>query len=178
MWRRVRAILGACGPIALASPRQSLPPLHPRSTACEPNVVRCEKTDSDAVRASLMTSQDQCGEMLTESGMGGMSQMGIFYDHCLEALYPPGSCGTFCSESFCASALVRVCALLFNQARVRQICTRTSVSWRRFGSRAAMRRDRTALPSRIFQTHAPSDARLSSQSSWRPAVSTSGNRTT
>ena len=35
---------------------------------------------------------DQCGEMLTTAGMGGMDEMGQFYDHCLEALYPPGSC--------------------------------------------------------------------------------------
>ena len=35
--------------------------------------------------------------MLTTSGMGGMSEMGVFYDHCLEALYPPGICGTFCN---------------------------------------------------------------------------------
>ena len=61
---------------------------------------------------------DQCGEMLTVAGMGGMDEMGIFCafanslhanvlsahsnaflpdDHCLEALYPPGSCGTFCN---------------------------------------------------------------------------------
>ena len=25
-------------------------------------------------------------------------EMGLFYDDCLEALYPPGSCGTFCNE--------------------------------------------------------------------------------
>ena len=30
--------------------------------------------------------------MLTTAGMGGMDEMGQFYDHCLEALYPPGSC--------------------------------------------------------------------------------------
>ena len=62
---------------------------------------------------------DQCGEMLTVAGMGGMDEMGIFCafakslhaivlerslqrlaadDHCLEALYPPGSCGTFCNQ--------------------------------------------------------------------------------
>ncbi len=35
---------------------------------------------------------DQCGNMLTDSGMGGMDEMGIFYDHCLESLYPPGAC--------------------------------------------------------------------------------------
>ena len=27
-----------------------------------------------------------------------MEDMGIFYEHCLEVLYPPGSCGTFCNE--------------------------------------------------------------------------------
>lgn len=36
--------------------------------------------------------------MLTQSGMGGMSEMGLFYDHCLQTLYPPGSCGFFCNE--------------------------------------------------------------------------------
>ena len=35
---------------------------------------------------------DQCGNMLTDSGMGGMDEMGIYYDHCLESLYPPGAC--------------------------------------------------------------------------------------
>ena len=30
--------------------------------------------------------------MLTDSGMGGMDEMGIYYDHCLETLYPPGAC--------------------------------------------------------------------------------------
>lgn len=41
---------------------------------------------------------DQCGEMLVEAHMGGMEEMGLFYDDCLEELYPPGSCGTFCNE--------------------------------------------------------------------------------
>ena len=36
--------------------------------------------------------------MLTSAGMGGMDEMSIFYDHCLETLYPPGSCGTFCNQ--------------------------------------------------------------------------------
>ena len=35
--------------------------------------------------------------MLTLAGMGGMDEMGDFYDHCLVALYPPGSCGSFCT---------------------------------------------------------------------------------
>ena len=41
---------------------------------------------------------DQCGEMLVQAHMGGMDEMGLFYDDCLEELYPPGSCGTFCNE--------------------------------------------------------------------------------
>ena len=41
---------------------------------------------------------DQCGAMLTTAGMGGMDEMGIFYDRCLESLYPPGVCGTFCNQ--------------------------------------------------------------------------------
>jgi hypothetical protein len=41
---------------------------------------------------------DQCGEMLTQAHMGGMDEMGLFYDYCLEELYPPGSCGAFCNE--------------------------------------------------------------------------------
>ena len=40
---------------------------------------------------------DQCGAMLTNANMGGMDTMGVFYNHCLESLYPPGSCGTFCN---------------------------------------------------------------------------------
>jgi N-acetylneuraminic acid mutarotase len=40
---------------------------------------------------------DECGAMLVATGMGGMSQMAAFYDSCLRALYPPGSCGTFCN---------------------------------------------------------------------------------
>ena len=30
--------------------------------------------------------------------MGGMAGMELFYDGCLEELYPPGSCGTYCTE--------------------------------------------------------------------------------
>ena len=30
--------------------------------------------------------------------MGGMEEMGAFYDNCLETLYPPGKCGLFCNE--------------------------------------------------------------------------------
>jgi hypothetical protein len=36
--------------------------------------------------------------MLSEAQMGGMEEMQYFYDDCLEELYPPGSCGTFCNE--------------------------------------------------------------------------------
>ena len=36
--------------------------------------------------------------MLVQAHMGGMEEMGAFYDDCLEELYPPGSCGTFCNE--------------------------------------------------------------------------------
>ena len=36
--------------------------------------------------------------MLTDAAMGGMEEMGVFYDACLQELYPPGSCGTFCNE--------------------------------------------------------------------------------
>ena len=45
-----------------------------------------------ACRVIASAQWDQCGEMLTTAGMGGMDEMGQFYDHCLEALYPPGSC--------------------------------------------------------------------------------------
>ena len=34
--------------------------------------------------------QDSCGSMLTNANMGGMDGMGVFYDRCLETLYPPG----------------------------------------------------------------------------------------
>ena len=37
-------------------------------------------------------------QMLSEAHMGGMEEMQYFYDDCLEELYPPGSCGTFCNE--------------------------------------------------------------------------------
>ena len=30
--------------------------------------------------------------------MGGMEEMSVFYEDCLEELYPPGICGTFCNE--------------------------------------------------------------------------------
>ena len=39
--------------------------------------------------------------MLMESKMGGMKEMGVFYDHCLKSLYPPGSCGTYCNTHTC-----------------------------------------------------------------------------
>eukprot|EP01047_Picozoa_sp_COSAG01_P102252 COSAG01_NODE_31870_length_590_cov_0.769857_2_plen_76_part_01 len=35
--------------------------------------------------------------MLTNANMGGMHEMGLFYDRCLERLYPPGTCGAFCN---------------------------------------------------------------------------------
>lgn len=40
---------------------------------------------------------DECGAMLLSMHMGGMDEMGLFYDACLIELYPPGSCGTFCN---------------------------------------------------------------------------------
>ena len=43
--------------------------------------------------------------MLTESGMGGMDQMNIYYDHCLESLYPPGMCVSG-APSMCAHILL------------------------------------------------------------------------
>ena len=36
--------------------------------------------------------------MLTMAHMGGMEEMSVFYEDCLEELYPPGICGTFCNE--------------------------------------------------------------------------------
>ena len=41
---------------------------------------------------------DECGDILNNAGIGGMDEMGNFYQNCLGALYPPGSCGTFCNE--------------------------------------------------------------------------------
>jgi hypothetical protein len=41
---------------------------------------------------------DQCGEMLKNANIDGMVEMDQFYTHCLEELYPPGTCGTFCTE--------------------------------------------------------------------------------
>jgi hypothetical protein len=40
---------------------------------------------------------DECGTILVASKMGGMAVMGKFYDHCLQSLYPPGTCGKFCN---------------------------------------------------------------------------------
>ena len=34
----------------------------------------------------LCAQWDQCGEMLTEAHMGGMDEMGLFYDDCKQAL--------------------------------------------------------------------------------------------
>ena len=44
---------------------------------------------------------DECGVILTNADLGGMDEMGNFYNNCLGALYPPGSCGTFCNEHTC-----------------------------------------------------------------------------
>jgi hypothetical protein len=41
---------------------------------------------------------DVCGTYLISAGLGGMDDMGQFYDNCLDQLYPPGTCGTFCNE--------------------------------------------------------------------------------
>ena len=41
---------------------------------------------------------DDCGDMLISMGMGGMEGMTVFYEHCFETLYPPGSCGVFCNQ--------------------------------------------------------------------------------
>jgi hypothetical protein len=51
---------------------------------------------------------DECGTMLVATGMGGMSEMAVFYDSCLRALYPPGSCGTFCNDHTYACYLSEV----------------------------------------------------------------------
>jgi hypothetical protein len=34
--------------------------------------------------------------------------MNVFYDHCLESLYPPGSCGTYCNDVSVQRGLQRV----------------------------------------------------------------------
>eukprot|EP01046_Picozoa_sp_COSAG06_P007481 COSAG06_NODE_366_length_16768_cov_145.097246_1_plen_784_part_10 len=41
---------------------------------------------------------DQCGGALESMGMGGMDEMGQFYERCLSTLYPPGSCGRLCNQ--------------------------------------------------------------------------------
>ena len=46
---------------------------------------------SSLIRARVVAG-DQCGGMLSNAGMGGMEEMSVFYDHCLESLYPPGMC--------------------------------------------------------------------------------------
>ena len=52
--------------------------------------------------------------MLTNAHMGGMDTMSVFYDKCLETLYPPGTCGSFCnSHTFdCYLAEARFSSLL------------------------------------------------------------------
>ena len=49
----------------------------------------------------MVGAGDQCGNMLTDSGMGGMDEMGIYYDHCLESLYPPGACVSLGTSPAC-----------------------------------------------------------------------------
>ena len=51
---------------------------------------------------------DTCGSMLIEAHMGGMEEMGVFYDKCIAELYPPGSCGTFCNTHSCKCELFSV----------------------------------------------------------------------
>lgn len=46
---------------------------------------------------------DECGSVLTAMSMAGTEGLGAFYDDCLEELYPPGVCGTFCNEHTCES---------------------------------------------------------------------------
>ena len=50
-----------------------------------------------AGRDVRMSPQDDCGDTLISMGLGGMEEMGVFYEHCLETLYPPGQCGVFCN---------------------------------------------------------------------------------
>ena len=51
---------------------------------------------------------DSCGEMLTNAHMGGMEGMSLFYDGCLETLYPPGACGSPCNDHTFACYLAEV----------------------------------------------------------------------
>lgn len=81
----------ACGrvyePFCTPSPRRNANPLLCASRRPP------HRADRPPLRAG-----DQCGTMLTDAAMGGMEEMGVFYDSCLQELYPPGSCGTFCNE--------------------------------------------------------------------------------
>ena len=46
--------------------------------------------------------------MLTNANMGGMEEMSVFYDHCLESLYPPGMCVSGATASCgCRAAVSR-----------------------------------------------------------------------
>lgn len=40
---------------------------------------------------------DECGKLLIQAKIGGIVGLADFYNNCLLALYPPGSCGRFCN---------------------------------------------------------------------------------
>ena len=58
--------------------------------------------------------------------MGGMEEMSVFYEDCLEELYPPGICGTFCNEHT-YDVLVACTGTRCLADSQRSVCTATQV---------------------------------------------------
>ena len=88
--------------------------------------------------------------MLTTAGMGGMDEMGQFYDHCLEALYPPGSCAflphtiatlsdPLLSDLFYFNPALRGVLARFHQVAICATRTPSTVTWLKCKSHAATR---------------------------------------
>ena len=59
---------------------------------CEPAALDAGREAGSEFSPARVVAGDQCGGMLSNAGMGGMEEMSVFYDHCLESLYPPGMC--------------------------------------------------------------------------------------
>ena len=114
-------------------------------------------------------------QMLSEAQMGGMEEMQYFYDDCLEELYPPGSCGTFCNEHTCAAApppevhFFPADYRLANYARVHRWCADTTATWMRSSRHAATNRARTVAPTRMSRLHARLDVPSCSRCGFEPS---------
>ena len=106
---------------------------------------------------------DQCGPMLTAAKMGGMGEMGTFYEHCLETLYPAGSCGTYCNGHTCAPRVIPyardrcdgTCLIIPPRVACWRDDIGTSAIWPRYPSPAATRVARTVLAPTAQWCHRP-----------------------